>query len=271
MKHLFEYKNYINFLSSRFGEEFNRSGKKKAFANHIGCQSSFLSQVLMKKANLSLEQGIRANTYFNHTESESQYFMLLLQKEKAGNLELRKYFEAQLQIILDDQLKMHSRVKNFSEVNENIQGQYYSSWKYQAIQTLLSIKKLQNPESLCHYLSLPQKEVLEILEFLVKNNLAVREGNRYLIGPTHIHLSDRSNFLRQHHMNWRLRAMDALESKTNSADLHYSAAITLSKADAIQLRKMILENISDYLKLIRTSNEEAGFAICIDLFEIGKD
>jgi uncharacterized protein (TIGR02147 family) len=251
------------------GHENQRTGKKKDFANLIGCQSSFLSQVLTKKVNLSLEQGIKANSFFHHNDLESHFFMLLLHIERSGSIDLKKYYDNQLQEIRISQKKLKNHVKEFSEISEKIQAQFYSSWKFQAIQTLLSIRKLQSPESLSNYLSIPLSEVIRILEFLIENNLATREGNKYVIGSKNIHLSENSNFLMQHHINWKLRSMDSLNRNKNSNDLHYSAVITISESDVIKLRKEMIDQLRSNLNFIQESNEEVGYVMCLDLFNLG--
>ncbi len=67
---LFDYSDYKKYLSDRL-----KTGTKSKFAACIGCQPSFLSQVLGGSPDLSLEQGILANEFFGHTGAETQFFM----------------------------------------------------------------------------------------------------------------------------------------------------------------------------------------------------
>ncbi len=267
---LFKYKSYCNYLSNRLNSFSNRSGKKKEFSKYIGCQSSFLSQVLSKKVHLSLEQGIKANSFFHHSDLESHFFMLLLQKERAGSLELKKYYESQLIDINNQQIKMVTHLSNFNEVPEKIQAKFYSSWKYQAIQTLLSINNLQTAEALSNYLSLSLEETYNILNFLTEHQLVIKKNDFFQIGPRNLHLTENSDFLKQHHINWRLKAMDSLGRSKSNFDLHYSAVITLSKDDVIELRKKLLEQLKSNLSFVQNSPEEVGYSLCIDFFNLNE-
>ncbi|HEY1080196.1 MAG TPA: hypothetical protein VGE46_08860, partial [Bdellovibrio sp.] len=67
--HLYDFEDYKAYLRHRAEAE---RGVKSALAKALNCQSAYISQVLNENAHLSLEQGDAANTFFAHSEKESQ-------------------------------------------------------------------------------------------------------------------------------------------------------------------------------------------------------
>lgn len=271
-KEIFEFNNYIKYLLFRLGNTGIRSGKRKDLSRFLSCQSSFLSQVLSlkTKVNFSLEQGILVNKYFHHTQEEGHYFMLLLELERSGTAELKAYFQSQIDELILERNKLKTRMKNYKEINQDVQGVFYSSWKYQAIQSLLSIPKLQSSSSISEYLSLPESEVVEILNFLITHQLALKTENGYKIGSQLLHLNEHSKFLKQHHINWKMRGIDSLDYQNRMTDFHYSAVITLENNDIIKLRKKIIDQLGENLKFVESSEAQSGHVLCIDLFGLKK-
>jgi hypothetical protein len=68
-------------------------------------------------------------------------------------------------------------------------------------------------------------------------------------------------------LNWRLQAMDSLE-REDLQDLHYSAIVSLSQQDVRKLKNKMLENIKEYLEVVRPSKEEQVFSLCLDFFDV---
>ena len=92
-KSIFKYQSYKTYLE----DSLLCKGKKGTFAKFVGCQPSFISQVLKGKPDLSLEQGLLANDFFEHSAAEAEHFLLLLQFHRAGSKRLRDHFKTQIQ------------------------------------------------------------------------------------------------------------------------------------------------------------------------------
>src|SRR4051794_5929686 len=97
---IFDYKTHFDYLKSRLSRDKANWGAKTKFAQFIGVQSAFLSQVISEKHALSLEQADLANKFFDHTKEESEFFLLLVSRDRAGSASLRKHFEEQIQKII---------------------------------------------------------------------------------------------------------------------------------------------------------------------------
>ena len=148
-------------------------------------------------AHLSLEQAHNLNLFLAHTESEAKYFLLMVQKERAGTKSLQNFLHQQMEEIRSAQkVGKHSDVKELLS-NED-QQTYYSAWYYSAIHMALMIGRLQNIDSLANYLNLPKETAKKVIKFLLTCGLAKREGKSLKVGESRIHLDKKSSLISQH-------------------------------------------------------------------------
>lgn len=88
--HYQDYKKYLNAVLSPVGEG---RGMRSKLARAIGCQTAFISQVLKHDTHFSSEHALLISDFLKHTESESQYFMILVQLGRAGTMALQKFYK----------------------------------------------------------------------------------------------------------------------------------------------------------------------------------
>jgi uncharacterized protein (TIGR02147 family) len=264
---IYDYQDYRRFLVDALGGKNKRTGQRGALARHLGCQTAYLSQVLSGVANLSLEQAYKVNQFLGHDPQASDYFLLLVQKERAGTHELKAYFHTKIGEILQRRSEIRSRVAKNRTVSERDQAYYYSQWYVGAMHVALSVPHLQSIAELSRHFQLEESVVREVLDFLLNTGLAAYEKQRYTIGPSHIHLAKDSVFIKQLHSNWRLKAVQSLGRKTED-NLHYSVAYTLSRADALKVRQQILDVIEQNMEIVKPSKEEVVYCNTIDFFEL---
>jgi uncharacterized protein (TIGR02147 family) len=236
---IFKYQDYRKFLEICLSQR----GAKKEFSEYIGCQTTFLSNVISGYANLSLEHAIRGCESLQLTPSESHFFMLTVQFEKAGTPTLKNYYLKQIKEIQSSQ----SEIKNHISAHETIpvedQMKFYQSWMYVAVHILCAIPEYQSRRNLCAYLNLSPKNLNPIIDFMVQQGLIHEEGGRLIQGQKRVHLSKNSPFLTNHHLNWRVKATQSLDYDREN-DLHYTMVMSLSKRDVERMKEIILESIS---------------------------
>lgn len=259
-----DYKKYLDQVLSTEGEG---RGRRSKLALALGCQTGFISQVISGAAHFSLEHGIKINQFLGHTKDEEHFFMLLLQKGKAGNRELVAYFESQILGLRNKKHEIQNRIGVSATLDEKDYHIYYGQWYFAAIHILSSIPAFQTKESMAVKLNLSLNLVASVLEFLVSKGLVVSEGNLYKIGKVRIHLDKKSPLIGKHHTNWRMEAIKSFEREGGEIDLHYSSILSLSPNDAKKIREFILELLERSEPILRDSPEENLYALCIDLFE----
>src|SRR5690349_16767867 len=131
---VFEFDNYKSYLKCRLAGK----GEKAEFAHAIGCQPSFLSQVLGGAPSLSLEQGVLSSDYLGHSSAEARHFLALLQLERAGSSRLRTHFQNEVAASLREHRRVTERISPSRELTAEARSIYYSSWVYGAVHVLAS-------------------------------------------------------------------------------------------------------------------------------------
>jgi uncharacterized protein (TIGR02147 family) len=267
---IWDFTNYRDYLHFRLGSDGSRSGLRKKMASFIPVHTTFVSQVLGSKADFSLEQAESINQFLEHSEDEGDYFLLLVIKDRAGNSKLKKRYENKIQNMRAERLNIKGRLDRSEDISVKDREKFYSSSIYGAVHVLTSIESYQSIEALAEILKLSRKRVREIVEFLLKIQILVEKGDKIIPGPKHVHLSNDSELILKHHANWRQHTIAKLQF-LNKDDLHYSASMSLSKADAFRIKESMLENLKQNLCIIEKSKEEEAYVMCLDFYSLTND
>lgn len=263
---LFGYADYKSYVNHRL-ESSQTRGQRSALARTLGCQSAYVSAVLRGSADFTPEQGEGINQFFGHNETEADFFLLLLQWQRAGTESLRQRLFHQLEKIRRLRFHLAKRLRPSLQLAAEDQATYYSEWYYSAIHALASLPDHGDITGLAERLGLESTLVGEAVDFLLKAGILSREKGRLAVGRAQIHLSVDSPWISKHHMNWRLQAMQSLASR-NREDLHYSSVISVSKEDCLHLKEKIIALIKSSKSVIRESKEETVACFNVDFFGI---
>lgn len=267
-KNVFDFDEYKAYLAAVVAAQpHNGHGFRAKLADGIGCQRAFVSQVLQGDAHFNLEHADRVNQFLEHSEEETDFFLLLVQKDRAGSVNLRRQFERQIRRIQDARLVLKNRMAHETEFSLEDKQRYYSSWHYGAVRIAISVPGLRTRDALAKRLRIPLKRLNEVLEFLVSRGFIRQEGDEYHDLASNMHLGNDSALIAKHHTNWRLRAMQSLDQE-GPADVHYSTAISLSQEDAVKFRKLCVDFIDSLQPKIQASPEETVCSLCLDFFEL---
>lgn len=267
---IFEFDQYKQYLIARLGGFRSRKGLRLAVAKTLNCQATFVSQVLNGAAHFSLEQAEKVSRFLGHTEDEREYFFLLIQKERAGTQDLQEYFAVKVGQLLAKRQVLTHRLGKDTALSREDQAIYYSSWHYAAFHIAVTIPALRTREALADFFKLPLKKTTDVLDHLVSTGLLVQnETGEYVTGTSRIRLGNDSHNIIKHHTNWRNQATDSLDRET-PFDLHYSAVLSLSAADKVKIKDMILDALKSQLAVSDASAEEELYCYCIDFFSMKK-
>ncbi|MGE3260207.1 MAG: TIGR02147 family protein [Bacteriovoracia bacterium] len=258
---IFDFLSYKEFLEKRSGRGF-----RSQMAEAIGCQRAFISQVLQGEAHFNLEHGERLGRFLELGEEELHYFLLLIQYERAGTENLRRYFLQQLEALRAARLVLKNRIRSERELSPEDKSRYYSAWYYGAVRVAVTIPSLRTRGALAKRLGLSARKIGEILDFLVGAGLLELRGDEYHPTALHLHLGNDSSLIAKHHTNARLQAMKSLE-RDAAADLHYSVVVSLSEADAQDLRVLCVDFVEKLQKKVQPSKEEVLYSFAMDFFE----
>lgn len=269
-KSVFDFKDYKRYLREKITNSPHKGrGMRRAMAQHLDCQTAYISQVLNQHGHFSLEQAIKLNRFWEHNEEEGRFFLLLVQYQRAGTKELSDFFKNEMNLIIEKRSNLKGRLDIGDSLDEKNQHIYYSVWTYAAVHILLSIPNYQTPKAISSYLNLPLKQLHEILEFLVKTGLAHQKGSHYEIGLTRIHLSKESIPIRRHHSNWRNQAIISID-KNLPEDLHYSNVLSMAHKDVPKVKEILIQAIEECREIIKVSKEERVQVMTMDFFALNE-
>ncbi|MDG0814904.1 TIGR02147 family protein [Bdellovibrio svalbardensis] len=267
-KDVFKFSHYRPYLRARL-EAAGARGSKAQVAIIMGVQATYVSQVLQESAHLSLEQAEAANIFFKHTTQEAHYFLLLVQKDRAGTKTLREYFQKQMEDILKSRLVLTERLGKTQQLEDKDRSWYYSSWIPSAVHIATTIPTLRTVERIAEALQVSSEKIVETLEHLEAIGLVRKEGFEFHPGQQEIRLGKDSHYILKHHTNWRLQAMQSLERERLN-ELHYSGVVSLSTQDVVKIKDLLLESIKNSISVIKESKEEQLFCLTMDFFDLKK-
>ncbi len=264
---IFGFNSYKSYLILHLGDRRTRSGAKAQFAEHLQIQSTYLSKVLFGDADINLEQAERGNRFFNHSESEAHFFLLLVQKNRAGTPELKKYFEKQITEIKRQQNALKEQIGQNVSILKDFEPTYYSSWLYSAVHLATTIPRLRDPRDIAEALGVPLSQTFKITGELLRVGLLEKRGTELFPVNAIAHLSADSNFIGVHHQNWRVRAAASLQ-QPKQGDVHYSGVFSLSERAAEEIRQLLATHLKKYITLVTEAREEKLFSLAFDFYDL---
>jgi len=269
MKNLvFDFDDYKRYLKATFARQPKQGrGMRAKLATEIGCQGAYVSQVLNGALHLSVEQAVRVNRFLGHSKDEGRFFLLLVQRARAGDRDTRAHFQELLEAEVQKRLLLTRRLDMAQGISPEDQVTYYSAWYYSAAHILCTIPGFQSKEAIAAKLGLGKELVAEIIEFLGRTGLVKREGSRVLPGEAQIHLSQHSKLTARSHANWRIRALGALDAPRET-DVHYTGVFSFSTEDALRLKALLLRQIEEVIGVVKPSKEEQAGVLCLDFFSL---
>jgi uncharacterized protein (TIGR02147 family) len=268
-KNVFDFNTYRPYLQMKLGGIKTRDGSKSKFSESVNMKLSYLSQVLQEKVHISLEQAERGNNFFKHSDDESHYFLLMVQKDRSGTHQLKKYFEDQMRAVLGKRKIVRERIQMLNELKQEDRTIYYSSWIYAAVHIAVTIPEFQKRDSLSLLLGVPHKRLDKVLEFLIESGLILENKGSYIPAVKQIHLTPDTFELTKHHVAWRQRAIDSIERRGLDESFHYSGVVSLSEGDVLKVKETLINALKNAISIIKDSPEQKLCCMNLDFFEVG--
>lgn len=265
---VFEFSNYRFFLRSYIDHRpRNGRGEVTRLAQAAGVHPSLLSQILAQEKNLSLEQAQLIAEYIDLTINETEYFLFLVQFERAGTKKLKTYFSDKLKKLKSESVEMANTVRQDRQLTEEDKSIIYSHRIYLTIWLFTSIGDGKTLDEVAVQCEITREKATEILNFLVKTELCVIKNSKYTMGSQSIHIGRGSPHLYKHHANWRLKAIEASDS-ISAEELMYTAPMSMSKADAKKIRSRLADVIKEVTDIVYISEAEEVVYLGIDFFSV---
>ncbi len=255
------YRHFIRFyLAKRSPRGRGEIGK---LAKFIRVHSTFVSQVLAGTKDFNVEQSYAITEYLQLTKIEKKFFLLLVQKDRAGTVNVKNYFKNEIEELKSSMLTVSKHLNKPSILTKEDSAIFYSTWLYSAIRLFCSIDPGKTLDEIGLQFHLGRKKASNYVDFLERAGLILLEDGLYKLGEAHTHLSGDSPFIIKHHMNWRIKALQRHEN-IRREELAFTAPISLSKKDFLKIRENLLSSIKEVIEVAKESKAEEVAFLNID-------
>ena len=264
---IFKFNTYKEFLVSYISKN-DRRGLMTEMALQMGCDRTYLSQVLSGKAQLTPDHLIDFCEANQFAQKQADFLLLLLLKDRASSRMTAQALLKRIKILKENELRLTKKISSeavLAELEAEKRTLYYSTWIYSAVHILTSIKDLQTVDALALHLSTTPSRVRIILKDLEAMKLIERQKDRFIHRGGDIYLKEGSPQLLNHHLNWRLRAT---ERSFEQEDIHYTVTFSVSEKDIDTLRAQIVGLIEKQRSQTKSSGSEVACAFTCDFFRI---
>lgn len=263
---IYHYQDYKEFYNAWVENQPRQGfGEYRRLAEALSVSTTMVSQVFKGDKHLSLELASELCDYLRLDDDETDYFLLLVDYNRAGSFKLQKRFLRQIKQRQEKSKKLENRVKA-SELNEEARNVFYSSWLYSGMRMLIDTGKFNDAESLSKHLNLPRNHVQKVLDFLLANNLIKEEKNQLRLGAARTHVGSSSPLVQRHHQNWRIQSMGKIQ-QSRDEDFFYTAPMVISQ----ELAEWIRQELPAFVEKINAkaipAPSEVVRCLNIDYFE----
>lgn len=268
---IFDFDNYKEFIRTRIANmPKSGRGQSRKLAEVLGIHPTMVTHIFRGSANLTIEGSLKLSRHWSLTELETQYLVVLVQRERAGDSQTQAYFEKQIQALRLQSMNLADRLGEKAQtLSELDRATFYSGWHFSAIRLVIATGVFKTAEMIAHALDLPISTVSQSLPKLISMGLIKFENGRYRIGPHRTYVEAESEWAKMHHSNWRRQSLAKLETVL-SDELLFTSPVTLSKSDAKKIKKKIIKFIEEFRSITDPSTPEQLCCLMIDWRQISE-
>jgi plasmid maintenance system antidote protein VapI len=260
---------YREFVSESIRPETGRSwGSVKKLADVLKCHSTYVSQIIKGKADMSVEQAIAFCQHIKLNGPGTEHFLDLVNLEKAGSKQSRDYFQQRIDRRLADRIDLKRRLTVTDELKLDHQVRYYNGYLPQLVHICTQVPGGDRAETIAAMLRLDLKTVTDVLAELVDIGLLeILDGKVCCLQPS-VYIGKDSPMVGRFHANWRAHTMNALNLSVKLNGTHYSSVLTMSAETAKAVRELVIQHVQETRDLILPSPSDHVYAFCLDFYPI---
>lgn len=263
---IFDFSDYREFLKAWLEDaKALKTSNLTRLAGAASVHPTFLSHVLAATKELSLEQAALISDYLNLTELEQDYFFAIIQIDRAGNQKLKKYWLNKKQEIEKEKNKLSQRFEKHRQLTYEHRAIFYSSWIYSAIWVSTAIENGQTLNQIAERFHISRNKAEEIVTFLLQTGLCNEDNGLLSIGEAHIHIPNESPLVVKHHTNWRMKAIQKMDTRENS-ELFFTSPMSIAKKDFDAIREKLNVALKEVVDIAKDSSAEEIVCLNIDFF-----
>lgn len=266
---IFEHKNPQKALQNCiFSQPKRGRGLIQTLSNHLRISQPQMSQLFRGSKKYTVENAVAIAQYFKWTNEETNYWIALVEWDRAADYITKKYFENKMNEAKNRAQQIADSFGVHYELDDKDKAEFYSSWIYSAVRLYCSLDNGKSKADVFKAFSeLYYDEVNKALTFLIKTGLIKKTDDFFVLGESKTFVKRGSPFLKSHVTNWRLRAVDRINQITDD-EIIFSAPLSISKKGLSLLRKDLQNLISSLSQNLESyGNAEEVVCLNIDLFK----
>ena len=267
-KKVFDFDSYKDFVTSWISTQPRRGrGLQRKLAQHLRMHTTMISHILRGNQHFTDDQGLLVAEYLGLTELETEYFLTLLQLDRAATQKMKERIKKRLLYLRDQGQDIKNRISSHHQLAPEDSARFYSNWFFSALRLLTDIPEYQDRAKLVEALELPRNIANDAINFLLDRGLIRDDRGRIVIGPSRTHLPSDSPYVWTMHKNWRMKAIER-HARHSRSELFYSAPMSISKHDITKIRELLIQLTSEVTKIAGQSKPEKLVALNFDWFEV---
>lgn len=258
------YKNYFNDWVQK--QPKSGHGEYRRLAVALNVSTTLISQIFNGDKQVSLEIASDICDYLHLNDEESEFFLLLVEHDKAGSYKLQNRLKKQIKDRQEKAKKLENRLKKETVLDEASRQIYYSNWVYPALRILVDIPSLNSIDKLSEHLQIPKNHLLKMIDFMIQKKLIVQKNNEFAMGPSTVYLPATDPLVSRHHQNWRNLSYQKMIIQ-NESNFFYTGLYSLSEETANEIRQQLPDFVEEILKKVRPSPSKTSRCLSIDFFD----
>ncbi len=268
--YIFDHSAYLEVIEQFLQENAGTRGYKANMSRAMGCQASYLSQVLVAKVNITPEQALALSEFWDLSELETEYFLKLVDCDRAGTEKLRKRLRLQIEEIKKRNQSLHSRHSVDAESVKKVKPEdaifYWANWECPAIHEFIKLEGGRRLSEIASRFLLPLDHVERLLGRLQKMGLATQtEDSWFSDGKIEISV-DELGLIQSFHRSIRDRANFRLITP-DTTFVTFTSLASVSKADMYRISAVLREMMDKAAAMQSESKEkEELVSLCVDFF-----
>jgi uncharacterized protein (TIGR02147 family) len=266
-QNIFEFSDYRKYLSVWLKHaKQTKSSTLTKLAEVAGVHPTFLSHVLTGNKHLSLEQAALISEYMAHTKLEQDYFVIIINLDRAGNEKLRRYWQEKKSQLETQKNKLSERFEKHRQLSSEERAEFYSSWLYVATWVSTSINDKQSVSQIAERFHITREKAQEVLHFLTKTGLCKEKDGMFSMNEDHVHVPNESLYVVKHHINWRMKSIQKMDARTEK-ELFFTGPMSIAAKDFDVIREKLAKLIKDVVDIAKKSDAEEVVCLNIDFFK----
>ena len=275
MKSVFEFDDYQLFLRTWIkNQAHNGRGEINRLAGYLNVNSTLISQVLSQRKEFSFDQAFKVTQFLGLDESETDFFLALLQKARAGTHSYKTYLEKKKTSLRKSSTNLKTRITKDRELTDFEKATYYSSYLYSAIRLYCDLVSLGKTNiqgktltEISDYFGIKRDLALQHLQFLITCGLIKKVEDQYQSTNEMIFIGRDSALITRHHVNWRLQSLKRIESISED-ELCFTFPLSISKKDFLVVREELVKVLQRIQTISKSSASEEVVFINIDCLRV---